>query len=544
MEKMEEKNLTIIKKIELKTNIIYNKIKSNSTTILIFLFILVLFLFMQSVIYIYFDDYGNASLSYSNQTDTVVGTDFNIHQLLEWATNIYYNWGGRILYAVCFLNPLLKINFSLYMIIQAFVLTGIVYLIYKISTYYTDNKKNVWVIPIVIFILYNLIDLVYLKQGIYWASASVLYIWPLLPLFTYMFYYIKLCDKIRNNKKVKYKLILPILFILNFFATFSQEQIGIALIAFEMFYIILHHIKQIKKFLLIDLTNLFVSITSYLFLFCAPGNWKRMDTNREFASLSFFGKIINKFPGIISCIFSGKMNIYILILALLLIYMSIKLIMEYINNNKKCLFFIIPIIVSILEIFIICIVNKWYNSYVMGITSTIWLIDMLMVFLFYFKKKEKIEFCSIIISAACSVFCLLISPVLPERVFLPFIFYLMIIIVTILNDILNDSKYIVKLISVGFIIYLGIISTINYCKIYDGYRNNYSIMKLDDKILSSYDKNKNEKNIYLYKVEDVRYGAEFQYIKPSMEYWMKEYYDIPQNVKFEWIDIYEGVRKQ
>ena len=88
--------------------------------------------------------------------------------------------------------------------------------------------------------------------------------------------------------------------------------------------------------------------------------------------------------------------------------------------------------------------------------------------------------------------------------------------------------------------YLSMRGINNYITVYCGYRDNYAIMKLNDKILRSY-KEGND-SITLYKVENIWYGSTQSYEEPSMDFWIKEYYDIPQKVTFNWSDIYEEIR--
>ncbi len=71
---------------------------------------------------------------------------------------------------------------------------------------------------------------------------------------------------------------------------------------------------------------------------------------------------------------------------------------------------------------------------------------------------------------------------------------------------------------------------------------NYSLEKLNFTILENYEE-KDGKTITLYKYPNFWYGSTRSYQEPSMDYWIKEYFDIPQDVTFEWEDIYKGVRQ-
>lgn len=511
------------------------KLKINWFVTLSFVIIFILLLLHHLNISMYFDDYGNASLSYSYLTPNVQGTNFTFAQLLEWAGNIYQNWGGRILYAICFIIPLLKNGITAYMFIQTFVITGIIYFMYKIIKSYT--KKNVDFIPLVLFILYALIDMCYLRHGIYWASASVLYIWPLLPLTMLIYFYRKLTLNIKDKKKVNW-LYIPLLILLSFFSAFSQEQIGVAVIVFVVAYILFDHLKDFKKYLKIDVPVLLTSIISYLFLFFAPGNWVRMDSNVEFAKMSFFEKIISNYPRVLEAIFMEGMPIFIFLLSLAMIYMIYKLYKDKYKGNKKflCLVAMIPVLLALKFYMKFFVVNVSRNNISFLLFSTIWLITMLITSILYLKEKKKLNFLAFEFATVSSVFCLLLSPTVGGRTTLPFIFMIFIIICVIYLDIFYDKNILFKTGIILLFIILGIMGARNYLIIYRGYVNNKAINDLNDNILKNYD-SKN-KTIKLYKLENSWFGSTQSYEEPSMDFWIKEYYNIPQNVTFEWIDLY------
>ena len=170
---------------------------------LVYFCIIVLLLLQHSVVEMYFDDFGNASLSYSTTIEGVVGTNFNMKQLLENAHYTYYNYGGRILYGM-FSSILLKNGIKPFMMLQVFIITGIFYYISAIITLLT--KKESLMYPVICMILYMLLDISILRHGVYWASASILYIWPLLPLFALIYHYLKTIKKIENGDNINFLL--------------------------------------------------------------------------------------------------------------------------------------------------------------------------------------------------------------------------------------------------------------------------------------------------------------------------------------------------
>ncbi|MBD8973821.1 MAG: hypothetical protein EGQ63_08290, partial [Clostridiales bacterium] len=105
-----------------------------------------LFLFLElfhSFIGMYFDDYGNASLSYGYHAD-VLGMNWTLEDLGQWAHWIYFNFSGRIMCG-SILNLLFKIGGGqhLFMAIQAGILTLMFYMMYRLVMYYTGQKDNV-----------------------------------------------------------------------------------------------------------------------------------------------------------------------------------------------------------------------------------------------------------------------------------------------------------------------------------------------------------------------------------------------------------------
>ena len=529
----------MIKNILLK---IKNFINHNQSIILLFFIIYIFLLIQHSVMSMYFDDYGNASLSYGYSVKGVLGTNYNFFDMLKWSKYIYFNWGGRLIYAVLFLIPLLKNGIKLYMIAQSTVILLIIYYIYKIVCQHIKSKNICFFVPVIIFILYTLIDIIYIKHGLLWASASVLYVWPMLPLFIFIYYFNKLNYNLENNIKVN-KVIYSILFlILIIFVTLSQEQIGIALIAYLIFYFICRRRKvNYKTFVYYDLFVLINSIIFYLLLFVAPGNWVRMDSNLEFAKMSIIEKFRLNFPRILRSIFLDKMNIYMLILCFILLYMIYTIIKKNYKKNKKYFMFIIFIIIDLIQSFII--INNNFNNIIFIILSIIWFISYFVISLFYYKDSNEIEYCAIEVCAMASIFCLLVSPVTGGRTGLPFIFLIIILICKGFIDIIKSKNKIFLSIFILLFAILAFKGLKNYVNVYLGYRHNYEINRLNDLILRKYTIAEEDDEITLYKEADSEYGSTTMYNTPSIIYWVKEYYDIEKDVKIKWVDIYKEIRE-
>ena len=524
-------------------NSIKEYLEKNKFTILLFLFIFGLIALQHSVIGMYHDDYGNASLTYIYHTDNVAGTNYTFKQLWEWASNIYMTWGGRIFYAIVFIIPLLKVGITAYMAVQTVVVFLIIYLIYKIIKSSCKNDKYTWLIPLIIFILYTCINIYYLRTGFFWASASVLYVWPLLPLLALLYHYHLLSVRIEKKESFKYIPNILYLIILCLLVVLSQEQFGAGLIPFFIMYMIVLNRKNIKKHLKIDIPCLLFSIIGYLVLFLAPGNWARMTTTDFFSKMSIIEKIKYNYPNVINSIFLEKNYIFMFLIMFLAIFMCVEIIKKY-RNNKLIKYLVISSIITYIvqAIYTVVMINSYHESIIFNILSTISLVNIFIDSILYFNNTKDEQYYLYEILAICSIYCLLMSPVVGGRTSIPFMIILFVIITKLCVDCMCGDNKVFKVVLILIISVFGIYGSYNYVINYNGYRNNYVIMRLNDKILKKYDEDKNDKTITLYKVPCEIYGAAQIYEIDYIFDWVKEYYNIPSDVQVNWIDIYEGVK--
>lgn len=498
--------------------------------ILVYLIIFVILFLQHNVVHMYYDDFGNASLSYSTTVKNVVGTDYTFKQLIDEAISTYFNFGGRILYGLI-VTLLLKHGIKAFMMTQIFIIMGIFYMISSIVTKITKKESYIW--PVLCMILYMLMDITIMRHGVYWASASILYLWPLLPFLALINYYIKNNELIKKGEKINYLKYIVINIPLIIFTIFSQEQIGVGFIAFLIFYILFDHIKDIKKFIKYDLFTLIFSIITYLFLFLAPGNYARMEYhNGDFVNLSFFEKINLNIPKVFDLLFKVKGSIYInILISLILIYMVNKLIKSYKKNKKYLL--LLPIVGMIIAY---VLYDQQYYNYPrrLALIGFIILLSLFVSLFLYYKENKTLRYLSISIGAAASVFCLLMSPYMMERCVIPCIFIMFIPIISIGYDLYKKNKTFKTLVIILLLLclYYGIN---NYRSIYLGYKNNDPINKDNYYKLEHYKKYSHDNNLELCKVNNSLYGSTQPY-EGDFDYWIKEYFNIPTNIEMEWID--------
>lgn len=484
--------------------------------------VLLIFLILQHYyVFMYFDDYGHASLSYGHVVSNVNGTNYNVKQLFEWSSFYYSEWGGRVIYYTLFLLPLLSKSISLFMFIQSIIFFFIFVYIYKIIQSYNPNFNPILTI-ISLITLYGLIPIEILKESAYWASASVCYTWSLLPLSMGIFYLMEVTkeDSVPTTSQV---IFIPILF---FFASCSFEQSGAASLVFVIFYFLVY--KRKKMFLKVSLPTFFLTLFGVLIQYLAPGNNNRMNImHPDFKSLSFIEKVKAGVPNIVNFIFNPKISIFIFILCLL----CISTIIIFLSNNNKYKYLLtFPIVVPVFYL-----IKSYYNLE----SSTSLKLLLLIIIFYYFLLAiyPKRDFIPILLVVAASIFCLILSPVLQLRSLIFFLILLFIPIVINLNRFFifinkNNKFLLIAILSVFFAF-----SLINYKNIFLGYKANYSYALENHKKLSSLSGQKNlsgKIKLYKYPYDFYRDHMPYDPETPYIQTWMKEFYDLPENTEFKW----------
>lgn len=500
----------------------------------VFLIGFVLLLMQHLTLDIFYDDYANAALCYGNVIEGVEGTDYTGSQLWEWVKWCYMNWGGRVLYAALFLIPLMKNSATAYMVVQVFVILLLIYLLYKMVCFYTEQKHSVLTV-VILFILYGLIGRDIHVQGTYWASASILYIWPLVPTFWVLFAFAFLQKRLKNNQPVNIPVCMPFILIPTFFAAFSQEQTGLALLISLFLLIAIGQGKEWKKFRKLNEPVLFTAFVSYILLFAAPGNYARLETN-EFSELSFFEKIANNMPPILDLFFSNGFLWINLVVCLLICAMAVMLFMK----NKKKYFISIPLslcnTLGLVSLEKITLPDMLRNCFEME-----FLIYLALICGFYFYETKRSELMALVIGGAASVFCLLMSPAIQHRSYLEYMFIVFVVIAIVAIDVRKELKHLI----LGRYLYMVVVlmyalkSITMFSSLYNGYYENSFSLKYNHKVLSAYDGNQTEINLLKCKNDICRlqmpYDEGFEYI----DFWLREYYNIPSSVDLIWEDVPE-----
>ena len=508
-------------------------IKKHKIALIFIIFFLLVFIQHQFV-FLYHDDYGYASLSYvSGFSTNNHGYHTTISQIIDFLVYHYNHWGGRILYFFieCFL-----LSFGLHPIrfVQSLVITGIFYFIYKIVSNIT--KYDDWKIALASVMCYGVFEIFLVRGSIFWWTASVLYLFPLLPFFVFMYFY-----TIKNKRGKLFNLLN---FILIFIASFSQEQIGTMTIAY-IGLITLYEFYKDKK---IDINNMVMCISSicgFLILMLSPGNRIRMDHpgSKEFYDLSLFGKLKKNIPEILLNNFGIYTRIFMIVFFIVILYISYKVFSKKIGNsiiNK------ISLLSNILILGITIFMQEGYFKYLYNYTgSDIWKYIIMMIFIIqllliiysvvlYLYNKKQIPLISLFLACICSQLTMLVAPYFPLRSAIMFQFGMFVLFIYIFINILDDikNKKIIRIITIPICLVL----LLNFGSITKGYLSNYKINKDNDKVLRQVSKdiknNKNIDRIKLRKLHNDLYSCDQPYMD-GYDYiliYMRKYYELPDDI--------------
>lgn len=504
-----------------------------------FIFILfwIALVIQHSLVGLCFDDYGNGSLSYGYEAPGVEGTNFSLSDLLAWAKWIYFNWGGRLLYACLFLIPMLKHGIDLFMFAQAFVIIVLLYLMYRIVCDHVKVKHSLG-IAVLMPVLYGLIGIQIHAYSTYWASASVLYVWPMVPMLFAMLYYDRTCKKIAQGEAVTFWKFAVIEGICVAFTTLAQEQLGGALLVYLVLYIILHHLKDFKKYLKTDVYTLVLAIITYLILFMAPGNYARMGENPDFSNLSLMGKIGTNLPKIHQMLNLSDFHVFNKLLIVASFCMVGMLLLKEWKNIWNILTAIITVGTSAFA---------WYGmaSLDINVTAVTYLafyIGLAVVSFRYYWVKGKKEFICYLVAAVAMNYCLLISPALEVRSFLPYLLITFLHIGIVFQDmwITFGKNKIAAGVMVVYLLSLTASGAMSFLITLDGYYENEFFTEYNHKQLKNWKNDETDIVVLLNYPNSLYRGAstcDHTIFDDKIDYLMKQYYGIDNDVLIKWTDI-------
>lgn len=498
---------------------------------LIWIALLAYLLILHRFVGIYFDDFGYFTLSYPHYIESISGNvrgGGGILNVFEFLKIHYMEWGGRVFYFGLELIIYKIGGIILLHIIQSLIITAILFTIYKIVNSKLHRPK---LVSIIVCCLYGFFTAVVTKESIYWFSASVLYVWPMLP-------FLILIYKTRFKEEIELKDCIVIC-ICAFTASWSQEQIALTVLAYTIILTIENFWKNHK----IKISSLLYSISSllgFLILYLAPGNFVRKNGD-AFYSQGLVQILKISISNLLKGFFSQDNWIFLVLLFGLSSYIAFIIAKKLNKNNiDKNLHFILSIFLGVLSILLFytkgSILTLAYNKS----SFFVYVIFILLIQIIYLHFRYFFNSENLIILFSCII---ILAPVLysaywVNRMAVPFIFLYFIISAFILTEILINK---VKEYESIFIVLL-ICAVINAAITLGGYQREYQyVTSYNEEILYTASREKyKECSIKLKKCIDDRYTGLMPWVLPEgggrefVEEEMRRYYDIDESVKFEW----------
>lgn len=534
-------------------------IKNNKKIIIILLFLMffVFLIYQHQGLYLYFDDYGYASLSYAYNVEQVKGLNYNLTEILQFAKGHYEVWGGRVLFLTIEIIILRYLGLQGFRIIQSLVILGIYACIYLILKNICNKNNDSIKLALLSIISYGIIEIAAFRAGVFWITASVLYIFPVFTMLMYIYMYIRYKDNKNNisnknenidsnKEKYKYKnriiniLYIIVMGILVFFTTFSQEQVATAGITIVLINTI-YNIVKTKKLDKTDLILFICAIIGFGVLMLAPGNEVRKTNplNNGFYQLSFVSRTLEQYKQIVINNFNESTKIFTLFFLVATLYCTYRNEKEKkglsIINHISCLSMIIIFFFTILQpegYFINLLKEREFHIYEYAciLLSIIQLALIIYTYTVYCWNNKNIYLVAILYGSIISQMCMLVAPYFPTRSILMFEILMGLLMIKVLKDIEFNNKLMFYYIAIPCVF----VCCLNIYNITKGYHKNIEINKYNDTMLQDA-KNNDLQTVTLKKLYNDNYGYVQLYHGIQMvKTYMCEYYDLPTDIEIDY----------
>lgn len=503
----------------------YKLLRKNKNSIILFIILLTIFILIliQNLLGVLsFDDFGYGSLTYGIEKINFpklynIGNNYNIIQIMKFLLWHYFGWGGRIP-AFFILIVLLKFNPIVIKIMQSIVMFACFNMISKISNS-GGNRERVYNM-IFMFAFFWLSNISIYREGVMWFTASVVYLWTSA--------FISLLIIILFSQKLPTKRMKIIVFFGFFIGGWTHEFTGLMICVTSLFYNICIYIFQ-KRINIFKFSCFLFSILGYFILIFAPGSKARIQdrSNLQFYNLKFSERLFLRGKDELNLIFSNNLLPIIVLFFLCLFIISVYI---FSREHKKKFYSIIPIL--ILSDFIYYFIL--YNSNVLNLTiyKCIFIIVTLALTIYIMIKNAMIrkngQVISLVIGNIAMYLSGLVVPYGGDRTLLPFFIFVPMILFYLLRE--TNFKINICILSITILF-----ASINYIYIFNGYLNNFPLRQENVSILnkSSLEIKSDKK---LTKIILNKYDLTFAESSPwgsasYQQYWMRYYYDIPQNIK-------------
>ena len=440
----------------------------------------------------------------------------NINPFMR-ANEFYFNWSGR--YFSELWGFIVAPNRWLWDIINPILFTIIFICIYKL----TKVKKNYIFIPLLILALILSIDNELRMETYTWIMGTT-YIVPLtLSLIYYVVIDYMLFNEAFNKKHMIFIYIISN--ILLFYIGLTMENIAAIMILSSIILMVLYNKDYAHQKLFIS--NAIISIVSFTIMRMSPGSTYRLhNDNSEWLALGLFDKLANGYENFIKYTFieNRYLIIFTIIISVLLILFS--------KNEKSKMFITGNLIVQAIAL-VSTLMNFIDRESILCsptslFTKIFWIIYIIsFLFIIYNCLEDNVKYRALFffILAGSYNIVMLYSPIFGPRSSIYTIFYLILTLCIIINELEIN-----KIIILGMTLVCAFISYLQsneYYRMYDHIDYITSERQIE---IDYYKQNPDAKEAWIIRYpERYLHGAN---VEPDDKYHLikfKEYYGLPQD---------------
>mgnify|MGYP003373739554 FL=1 len=523
------------------------------------------FLLMQfGNVFIYYDDYGYLSLSYGTNID-VAGAEYSFSELLDFMKGHYFNSNGRLLYMFlyCFVHMLGGIRgVQVFMATAVLAVVMLLFFIVKQmlegrleaaeeekrscreedEVYGTLGPVALAALAAFICLLYGTLGIMVQRMGTYWYAASFIYVVPAITFLVFALYFYRTVFLPKGEKMGVLRMCLCAA--LGFLAAWSQEQWFVTTISFVVICLGVKLWRD-RRLELYEILTFLACAAGGLIIILSPAVSARMNSagNAEFASLSLFGKLGRNIPLLMNLFFSGENIRYLMFFFPMMIFMGCMAAAK----DRKLLPLHLGFSAVSASVFAGVFLKQKLHVFAPGaysaLTANLLLLYVAFCFaeVILFYRAEKQIFGSIVFAAAVlSVGSAVIVPEVPLRIFYPFLYLSWLLFAYMYGRILLTEVKRIPVSAVCTLAFLAMVSIPNLKSIYTGYRINYQVLMYDDAVFresaEAIRQGADIETIEVYELPDLLCKNEVVYDEnfSFMIAWMRQYYDLPESVEFEY----------
>ena len=515
-------------------------------------------------VFIYYDDYGYLSLSYGTHIH-VAGSEYSFSELLAFMRGHYFNSNGRLLFMFlyCFVHMLGGIRgVQVFMATAVLAVVMLLFFIVKQmlegrleaaeeekrscreedEVYGTLGPVALAALAAFICLLYGTLGIMVQRMGTYWYAASFIYVVPAITFLVFALYFYRTVFLPKGEKMGVLRMCLCAA--LGFLAAWSQEQWFVTTISFVVICLGVKLWRD-RRLELYEILTFLACAAGGLIIILSPAVSARMNSagNAEFASLSLFGKLGRNIPLLMNLFFSGENIRYLMFFFPMMIFMGCMAAAK----DRKLLPLHLGFSAVSASVFAGVFLKQKLHVFAPGaysaLTANLLLLYVAFCFaeeILFYRAEKQIFGSAVFAAVVLSVGSAAIVPEVPLRIFYPFLYLSWLLFAYLYGRILLIEARRIPLSAVCTLAFLAMVSIPNLKSIYTGYRINYQVLMYDDAVFresaEAIRQGADIETIEVYELPDLLCKNEVVYDEnfSFMIAWMRQYYDLPEYVEFEY----------